>query len=195
MLKINEMDQFLDFWNIMAYDFAGGWGQTTGHLANLYSSTQNPESTKVSADTAIDYYVSQGVRKDKLVLGMPVYGRAFLNTDGPGKPYSGIAPSGWEWSMGNWEAGVWDYKALPLSGAKEIELFDIVASYSYDEAQRIMISYDTKGIAARKAQYIKESGLGGAMFWETSGDKPGNDSLIGSVSLLLQVNYLANIAF
>jgi chitinase len=57
-----------------------------------------------------------------------------------------------------------DYKALPLSGAKETELFDIGASYSYDEAQRIMISYDTKGIAASKAQYMKDSGQGGAMF-------------------------------
>jgi chitinase len=73
-LKIKEMDQYLDFWNIMAYDFAGGWEQTTGHSANFYSSTQNPESTKFSADTAIKYYASQGVRKDKLVLGMPLYG-------------------------------------------------------------------------------------------------------------------------
>jgi chitinase len=192
------MDQFLDFWNIMAYDFAGGWSQTTGHLANLFPSTQNPESTKVSADTAINYYVTQGVRKDKLVLGMPVYGRSFLNTDGPGKPYSGIAPSGWAWSTGNWEAGVWDYKALPRKGegwTQFVKAFDIVASYSYDEAERTMISYDTKDIAARKAQYIKDNGLGGAMFWETSGDKAGNDSLIGTVSLLLQVRYLANIAF
>jgi chitinase len=184
-LKIKEMDQFLDFWNIMAYDFAGSWEQTTGHSANLYSSKQNPESTKFSADTAIKYYASQGVTKDKLVLGMPLYGRSFLNTDGPGKPYSGIAPSDWVLSTGNWEAGVWDYKALPLSGANEIELSDIGASYSYDETQRIMISYDTKGIAASKAQYIKDNGLGGAMFWESSGDKTGDDSLIGSVSLLL----------
>lgn len=35
-----------------------------------------------------------------------------------------------------------------------------------------MVSYDTPQIAVQKAAYIHRSGLGGAMWWDTSGDRP-----------------------
>lgn len=35
-----------------------------------------------------------------------------------------------------------------------------------------MVSYDSPGIASKKIDYIKHHRLGGAMFWESSGDQP-----------------------
>jgi len=108
---------------------------------------------------------------------MPLYGRAFVGTAGPGRPFTGGC------GEGSFEAGVWDYKALPKPGACEHIDEEAGASYSLDESSGTMISYDNVEMARRKARFVKENGLGGAMWWESSGDKKGEESLICNVSL------------
>lgn len=174
ILDIAAMDQYLDFWNLMAYDYAGSWDSTAGHQSNLFSHPTNPSSTPFNTSTAIDHYTSQGVAANKIVLGMPLYGRAFENTDGPGKPFSGVGE-------GNWERGVYDYKNLPLEGAHQHFDRDAAASYCYNPNSRVLVTYDTVDLANVKAQFIRNRGLGGAMWWESSADKQGHGSLIGNV--------------
>jgi chitinase len=167
------MTPYLDFYNLMGYDFAGSWDAVSGHQANLFPSKSNPSSTPFSVDTAVRYYLSHGVPSAKLVLGMPIYGRAFQNSGGMGKPYSGVGE-------GSWENGVWDYKALPKPGAQEKFDEESGASYSIDGSGTI-VSYDDKSAVQRKTRYIDDNGLGGAMWWESSADKTGDASLIAKV--------------
>ncbi|KAK3317602.1 glycoside hydrolase family 18 protein [Cercophora scortea] len=173
-LDLGSMDPYLDFWNLMAYDYAGSWDAVAGHQANLFPSASNPGCTPFSTAHAIDYYTSHGMPADKIVLGMPLYGRAFENTEGLGKPYSGVGE-------GTWENGVHDFKKLPLDGATEVEDHEAGASYCYHPGRKILVTYDTVGMARRKAEFIKERGLGGGMWWESSADKEGSESLIGNV--------------
>ncbi|KAI9637383.1 glycoside hydrolase superfamily [Dioszegia hungarica] len=161
ILKVAEMDRSIDFWNLMAYDFAGSWDSVSGHQSNLYSDNSNGNSV----DKAVRFYSQAGVHPSKLVVGMPLYGRAFASTEGIGKPYSGVGE-------GSWEAGNWDYKALPQQGAQEVNDQRIGASYSYDPQKRLLITYDTQQISLQKTAYIDQQGLGGAMWWELSGDPP-----------------------
>jgi chitinase len=171
-LRIAEMDRLLDFWNLMAYDYAGSWDQRAGHQANLFPSRSHPQCTPFSTVTAIEHYTRQGVHPSKIVLGMPLYGRAFTSTSGPGHAYSGVGD-------GSWEQGVWDYKALPKAGAVEHHDRDVGASWSYCEQSKTMVSYDTPVVVAQKAHFVRDYRLGGGMWWESSGDMAvGAGSLI-----------------
>lgn len=156
LLRLNEMNRYMDAFYLMAYDLAGSWSKTAGHQSNLHGG-------QLSVHKAIQHYLGQGIPSHKIIMGMPIYGRAFQNTDGIDHPFEGIGP-------GTWEQGVYDYKVLPLDGAVEYYDSDAVASYSYDPVKRELITYDTPLVADRKAEFIAHNRLGGAMFWESSSD-------------------------
>ncbi|KAF8649213.1 hypothetical protein AX16_005940 [Volvariella volvacea WC 439] len=181
-LNIPQMNAALDFWNLMAYDYAGSWLTYADNQANLYGGAR----TGISGDAAVNYYISRGATASKINLGMPLYGRAFQNTNGLGQSYSGIGP-------GTIEPGIYSYKFLPLAGAQVIENNTDVSSISYDSAKRELVSYDTPNIVRRKAQYVNSRGLGGSMFWELSTDRTGSESLVSvSASTLGQLDTTQN---
>ncbi|KAJ5390177.1 Endochitinase B [Penicillium cataractarum] len=156
-LKLRDMTPLLDFYNLMAYDYAGSWDRNAGHQANLFPSKSNPTSTPFSTIAALEHYMNaEGVPPKKMILGMPLYGRAFENTDGPGAPYNGVG-------QGSWENGVWDYKALPRPGATEHNDTEADASWSYDHNSRTMVTYDNVEMSQRKAAFVKYRQLGGGM--------------------------------
>ena len=179
-LHLRDMDPLLDFWNLMAYDYAGSWDRVTAHQANLYPDLNNPSRTPFSTSEALDYYIKEGgIAPEKMVIGMPLYGRAFANTNGLGEPFQGTG------GEGSWEAGVWDYKVLPKQGAEEVLDERLGASWSDDKEKKVVISYDACAIGSLKAEFLKMRRLGGAMWWESSGDRKGEGSLIETVSTVI----------
>lgn len=163
----------------MAYDYANSLSNITAHQANLYPSPNNSsQSTPFSTDATVKDYVNAGVPAHKINLGMPLYGCAFQQTEGMGRPFHGVGE-------GSFEKGVLDYKVLPQAGAVEQMDQQVGASYSWDEAKRVVVSYDTIASSNMKVDFMKKNKLGGGTFWELSRDKKNNEILIFNVSLLV----------
>ncbi|KAF8504329.1 glycoside hydrolase superfamily [Russula emetica] len=167
-LRVLQMDSALNYWNLMAYDYAGSWSSWADNQANLYGGVR----TNVSTDEAIKWYLSQGATASKINMGIPLYGRSFDNTAGLGQPFDRVEPG----------TDIYPYKVLPLSGAQVFENTADVTSYSYDATRRQLVSYDTPHIAALKAKYVQTNGLAGSMFWELYMDKKGPASLVGTTA-------------
>ncbi|KAI0416919.1 glycoside hydrolase superfamily [Xylaria grammica] len=177
-VDLPQMDPYVDIWHLMSYDYTGSWTPRSGHQANVFSNKANEASTPLNTDDAVRYYESQGIKGRKIVIGSPLYGRSFNGTSGLGQNYTSIG-------SGGPQPGVWYYKDLPKAGARE--LYDDVAkaAYSYDQRARELISYDDVHSTAFKARYVRNRQLGGAFFWEASGDRADHRSLVKTMSRTL----------
>ena len=71
----------LDWINVMTYDYHGHWDKKTGHVAPF---SEHPEDDfyYFNLKYTIDFWLQQGAPREKLVVGMPLYGQAFtLDSD------------------------------------------------------------------------------------------------------------------
>ncbi|KAL9484344.1 hypothetical protein ACSS6W_003133 [Trichoderma asperelloides] len=175
ILDMQGMDRYVDAWHLMAYDYAGSWDDTSGNQANVFADPYHPTSTKFNSNDAVDGYLANGIDPSKIIFGLPLYGRSFMNTQGIGQPYQGLG-------QGSIEQGVWLYRDLPRPNSDVYISRKIIAAFCYDAATEELVSYDTVETARMKAGYLMSRGLGGAVFWEASGDKTGEDSLVITVA-------------
>jgi chitinase len=160
LFNIKEMDRYLSFWNLMTYDFAGEWSETTGYHCNLYSKGQSD----LCADDGVKYLIKEGVDSSKIVLGMANYGRSFTNTCGYGHPFHGVGDGSSD------EKGIWNYNRLPFPGTQEMFDANAVIAFCYDQKTRKFISYDNTESVEKKGEYARCMKLGGGMWWESCGD-------------------------
>jgi len=156
----------------MTYDYFGAFapqGPTAPH-SPLTSYSGIPTAGFYS-DAAIQKLKSKGVPASKMLLGIGFYGRGWtgVTQSAPGGSATGAAP-------GTYEAGIEDYKVLknscPPTGT--------VGGTSYSKCGSNWWSYDTPGTITSKMTYAKNQGLGGAFFWEFSGDT-SNGELISAI--------------
>ena len=136
--QFRNMDKYLDFWNLMAYDYAGSWSNVSGHQANVFLSKMTPTATVFNGDAAVKHYLSQGVPAGKIIMGMPLYGRAFLGTTGPGSPFNGVGEA--DSGHGSWESGVWEYKVR----ARTIFLFCSFTCCDYEYYLTFAMPYSSR---------------------------------------------------
>ncbi len=173
--EMNKLHVYLDWINVMSYDFFNSLTPTTGHHAGLYgAATALP--TDRYADASVKQHLAAGIPSDKIVLGVAFYGRGFTGVKpidhGVSQPY------------GRFE-GAHDYSELAakfIGRQGFIRYWDdrAKAPYLWNSASRTFITYDDPQSITIKAQYVKAHHLGGMMFWELSEDR--NDELLDVIA-------------
>ena len=81
----------------MAYDLHGSWENKIGHHSQYRPHKDDPVGDIASTNYAVQYWTGKGLPAEKLVFGMPAYGRCFsTNVDEPrvGDPATGASPAG-----------------------------------------------------------------------------------------------------
>ncbi|WP_374214465.1 glycosyl hydrolase family 18 protein [Streptomyces sp. Je 1-79] len=165
--------QYMNWFNVMTYDFFGAWaaqGPTAPH-SPLTSYAGIPQAGFNSAE-AIAKFKAKGVPASKLLLGIGFYGRGWtgVTQSAPGGTATGPA-------AGTYEQGIEDYKVLknscPATGT--------IAGTAYAHCGSNWWSYDTPATVTSKMSWAKNQGLGGAFFWEFSGDT-SNGELVGAIN-------------
>lgn len=174
-LELKEISKYLDWVNLMTYDFNGGWAEYTGMNAPLTGDT-SPNDWYIAK--AVDQWLEGGIPPEKLVLGMPTYGRSFGNVQDPrpaGKA-EGAGPKG----RCTGEKGFLAYYEVNdlIESGQYKTYWDPVSStpYAYDEESKNWVTYDDLRSISIKVDYIQEKQLGGGMFWAIDLDDFNNDN-------------------
>lgn len=167
--EMNKAHQYLDFINVMTYDYHTGGSPIAGHHTNLYPS-QSIHFTGSSADQSIQWHIDSGIPSEKLVLGVAFYGRYWSDvrpvdhglyqwTPGGDRGGAGFDELKDEYINKNGFTRYWDEEAK--------------APYLWNPETQTFLTYDDEESLSLKTNYIKARGLGGAMFWEYSSNMEG----------------------
>lgn len=177
--ELGPLSKYLDFINIMTYDFHHGASTQTGHHANLWlSSWDAPDGD--ATDRAVELHLKAGVPPEKLNIGIPFYGRIWRGvepvnnglyreaaTTGAGMPYAEVL------------------KALADPAFTRFYDSSAASPFLWNASDSVFISYEDEGSIAVRMEYVRSKGLGGVMFWEYTEDVDG--MLLNAISEGLKV--------
>ncbi|XP_030216143.1 acidic mammalian chitinase isoform X1 [Gadus morhua] len=190
--EIAEISRYLDFINVMTYDFHTSGESKVAHQSPLYKGThETGEAAQFNTDFAMKYWRDQGAPAAKLNLGLATYGRAF-HLSSPlsesGAPANGPAAAG----PYTREAGFWSYYEICTFIQQGVVrwLDDQQVPYASKGAE--WVGYDNKDSFGSKVQYLKANGFGGTFIWALDLDdfkgefcRQGNYSLISYLRSVL----------
>jgi len=177
-VELAKMSTLLDWFNLMAYDFAGPWSSRTGFHAALAATGAAGEDPQLNVMAAVQGYLKAGVPAEKIVLGVPFYGRGWTGVgpadDGLFGAYQGVP-------RGTREGGIYEYRDLVANHVRPaIRHWHPQARvpWLYDPVKRTMITYEDVESVGWKAKYVRSQKLGGLMAWDLSKDAEGSQSLL-----------------
>jgi GH18 family chitinase len=72
-INIGAVDSYVNYVDLMTYDYAGPWQNQTKFVAALYATKYDPDKT-LNINFTVEAYLAAGAGPSKILLGVPFYG-------------------------------------------------------------------------------------------------------------------------
>ncbi|KAI1326658.1 glycoside hydrolase family 18 protein [Xylariaceae sp. FL0255] len=210
-IDLAAASEVLDSLNLMGYDLYGSWTEESGHHAALFPpapaghdnhdpalSALQKEIKHRNSNAAVEYAVSHGFARGKILLGIPAYARIFHSATGPGDSFKSARETDFNELPSHWiqnaninrsviaAAYVDDGSGGGLEKEKEEEDMVVEATEKVKGMMKkqtkqgtSFASFDVAETVGLKAEYVKRENLGGLFYWTGVGDiAQGPDSLV-----------------
>lgn len=200
----------VDHIDVMTYDFHGSWdqGQTGSDFMSAMAldpkndpTYTQPISGQYNVIDALKAYTNAGVPTEKLVVGIPIYGRMMTiqsagETQGLYQTITGTPQGEWDNQQSGF-TGMIDYACIVdktiCGNSFQLPALTLVAptvsnlgQYAmtpWGYADQLFITYDDANSAAYKAHWVSTNNFAGVMLWDLTGDFTDSDerSIINAI--------------
>jgi chitinase len=152
----------LDFVDVMAYDFHGGWSRGINFNAPLRQAKADRETPGLDVSDAIVRYKKTGLPPEKLVFGVPFYGLVWHTEARPPALYGRFKTAE--------QRNYVDIVRHDLPSATRFWNAEAASPWLLDTRRHQLVTYDDPRSIEAKGREFARQGLSGAMIWELSGD-------------------------
>ncbi len=169
--ELKELAEVLDWLNLMTYDFHGAWDKVTNFNAPLYRATGDAYPAN-NVDAAVRGYLAAAVPPQKIVLGVPFYGRGWGNVPADNDGLYQRSTQLPEGTFGGSAYPYWDLAERYIDQGDYVRYWNDEAKvpWLYSVTEKIFITYDDPESIGLKADYVRAHQLGGAMIWNLGSD-------------------------
>ncbi|GJM62624.1 glycosyl hydrolase family 18 protein [Persicobacter diffluens] len=177
----SKLNNIMDYYNMMSYDYHGGWSNIAGHNSPLYS-YEGEEYGAMSWNDTFTYMRDQlGIPAQKITMGVGFYGRGVVTNGAAAlnaptvKTQRTLQPDGPVMTAGDF-TNFGDFDATPTYEFIRQKTTDW--TYHWDETARVpyltkgnyFLSFDNEQSISEKAQYVNDHQIGGVIVWQVFGD-------------------------
>ena len=174
--ELGNAQKYLDYVNIMTYDLYHGNDKQTGHHSPLYQSDKAPHA-RTGSVTAVEGHIKAGVPANKIVLGLPFYGRGWADANDENHGLYQPAP-GKHYFISYDELMA---KYINKNGFTRYWDDTAKSPYLWNPATHMFISYADSESLKNRVDYVKSKQLAGVMFWEYIYDLQQKDALLNAL--------------
>jgi chitinase len=195
--------QYLDFMNVMTYDFHGAWETMTNSHGALYANPDDPSPTspvdiknKYNTDYIMRYYRdTYKIPVEKLNVGAPFYSRGWKNVNAA-TGTNGLFAEAKGAPVGNLDNPNSPGGQVSYPKLKDLESTDGYVKYRdpyaktpylYNKSLGVMYTYEDLTSLNERCDYVLDNGYGGMIAWEISTDT-SDFELTNTIATRLGIN-------